>query len=143
MILFIVTIENFYIGLPNSGFTPLKQPFCRFLNTSTVAVVMTSFSFLFGIVANSVLFNYLCQKFSLRYLNFLSLLVMLIGSVLRLFFETSLFFIYLGQFITGLGACIIINIQISVSFYWFSERTRGISLAIISIANLLGNVLVE
>ena len=138
MILLIVTLENFYIGLPNSGFTPLKEPFCKFLNASTVEVVMTSFSFLIGIVANSVIFNYLCQKFSLRYMNFLCLLTLLIGSVIRLFSNINIFFIFLGQFIMGLGACIVINIQISVSFYWFSERTRGIALAFISIANLLG-----
>lgn len=71
-------------------------------------------------------------------MNYISLLVMFIGSVIRLFGEWSFYFIFIGQFVVGLGACIVINIQISISFYWFSERTRGIALAFISIANLLG-----
>ena len=138
MILLIIVMENFYIGLPNSGFTPLEENITKFYSVSRNMVVLTSFFYLLGIILNSFIFNYLCQNFSLKYLNFLSLLVLLIGAVVRLFAEYAFWLILLGQFIIGLGACVIINIQISTSFYWFSEKTRGIALALISIANLFG-----
>jgi predicted MFS family arabinose efflux permease len=138
MILFIVATENFYIGLPNSGFTPLEKCLTKFYGISTTVVVLTSFFYLLGIIMVSFIFNYLCQRFSLKYLNFICLIILLCGSVVRLLSELSFWLILVGQFIVGLGAGIIINVQIAVSFYWFSENTRGIALAIISIFCLLG-----
>ena len=106
---------------------------------SVNGVVMTSFTYLAGIVLFSFCFNFVCKRVSLRYSNFIGLFMILIGCGLRLLVNKAFWVFYLGQFICGLGSCILVNIQLSVAFNWFSERTRGIALAIISISNILGN----
>ena len=101
-------------------------------------IVLTSTSYLAGIVINSIFFVYLCRKFSIRYLNLISILVMFLGALIRMLMNYAFWTCILGQFMEGLGACIIMNLQISVSFQWTSKKYRGISLALISIAALFG-----
>jgi predicted MFS family arabinose efflux permease len=138
-----ITLENFYIGLFNSGLTPVQENITRFYGVSKLGVIMTSFSYLAGIVLFSFGFNFVCQRFSLRNTNFIGLGIILFGSSLKLLVNQTFWVVFFGQFICGLGGCIIVNIQISVAFHWFSERSRGIALGLISISNLLGMLLLK
>ena len=100
---------------------------------------MTSFSYLAGMVLFSFGFNFVCKRVSLRHANFIGLGIILVGGAIKLLVNHFFWLVFLGQFLCGLGACIIVNIQISVAFNWFSERSRGVALGLISISNLLGN----
>lgn len=133
-------MENFYVGLPNSGYTPLIESFEAFNGIASSLVLFSSASFLIGNVVFALVFNTLCQNFSVRNLNFIALIIIIIGRILTLFMQFSFWLCLLGQLVSGLGTCIIINTQISVAFHWFSKKTRAAALALFSISNLLGRI---
>lgn len=130
------------MGLPNSGYTPLIESLKMSYDISSSMILFTSTSFLIGNVLFALVFNKLCQNFSIRNLNFIALFIIIIGRICTLFMESSFWLCIIGQFMSGLGACVIIDVQISVAFHWFSKKTRGAALAVYSISNLLGNLFI-
>ena len=133
-----MTLTNFYTGYPYSGYTPIEKHLEKFWGVSVFGVILTSSAFMVGTLFTSIFFPFLAKNYSLRNLNFISLLVLIIGSVLKMFMFHWYWYAIIGQFVIGMAVCIVINIQISISFIWFCEKKRSVVLSIISISNLLG-----
>ena len=138
MIIFAIT--NIFMGFPYSGYGPIDEPLQKIWNVSTMKIILTSTGTLIGTLLMTFFFNFFSKRLTIKNMNILGLCWALLGFGLKFLIKTNFWFCVVGQFFLGVGICFIINIQLSIGFAYFSEKYRSMSISVLTLANMIGNL---
>ena len=99
---------------------------------------MSSSVFLAGNISAALLVFPLSSKYGLRNLMLLSTLLVIMGCFARIGINLLFEFILLGQFLVGMAACFVVNIQMQFCYNWFHPKSRGLFISVTGVLNLFG-----
>jgi FLVCR family feline leukemia virus subgroup C receptor-related protein len=81
---------------------------------------------------------YIIDNISMRIGLSISSLLLIIGSFLKIFINTSIIFAYIGQFLTALFQPAILNSPGKIAATWFDNKSRTLVTSICCVSNTIG-----
>ncbi len=136
--LIVYLINQTWFGTFNTAYTPLKKSLMIIFDLSETMIISSSSIFLVGNILPAPFVYSIIKKLGLTKSIILCNVICVLGSFSRIFIENSFYFVLLGQFLMGVGACFIVNTTIQFCYNWFHPTTRPLFLAIISFMNIVG-----
>ena len=138
VIVIIYCLLNFINGMHWITFASCAAKFGKFYHLSTFEVDLLSLIFMILYVFFSIPEAYLMDNISMRVGLNISAILLIAGSFLKVFINTSISWAYIGQVLTALFQPAILNSPAKIAATWFDEKSRVIVTSICCSSNTIG-----
>ena len=113
----------FMVGFIANPLAPVSKPALRVFHTNLVQINLASSLFPIGGIVSGFVSNYLIQKVGIRYSVLLATFFYTAGTSMRLLLERSFVFLFIGQFIEGLGSSLVQNGISNFVNHWYDSKS--------------------
>ena len=124
LIVIIFFLLNFINGMHWVTFASCAAKFGKFYHLSNLEVDILSLIFMGVYLITSWFCSWFIDKKSMRWGLFISAILLILGSILKIFINTSIAFAYIGQIISALFQPAILNSPAKIAATWFNEKRR-------------------
>jgi len=138
IIAIIFFLLNFVNGMHWITFAACAAKFGKFYHLDNIWVDGLSLIFMILYIFTTYHCSWFIDKKSMRWgLNFASLSLIL-GSIIKIFINTSIAFAYIGQIFTALLQPAILNSPAKIAATWFNDKWRVLVTSICCLSNTIG-----
>ena len=138
LIVIIFFLLNFINGMHWVTFASCAAKFGKFYHLSNLEVDILSLIFMGVYLITSWFCSWFIDKKSMRWGLFISAILLILGSILKIFINTSIAFAYIGQIISALFQPAILNSPAKIAATWFNEKRRVLVTSICCLSNTIG-----
>ena len=138
LIVIIFFLLNFINGMHWVTFASCAAKFGEFYGLNNLEVDILSLIFMALYLFTSYPCSWIIDKKSMKWGLNISAILLIIGSILKIFINTSIAFAYIGQIFTALFQPAILNSPAKIAATWFSEKWRVLVTSICCLSNTIG-----
>ena len=138
IIVIIYFLLNFINGMHWVTFASCAAKFGKFYHLNTFSVDLFSLLFMLLYPICCIPEALIIDNISMRIGLTISALLLIIGSFLKIFINTSIAFAYIGQFLTAVFQPAILNSPGKIAATWFDEKSRTLITSICCVSNTIG-----
>ena len=138
VIVFVYFLLNFINGVHWVTFASCAAKFGKFYHLNNYLVDLFSLLFMILYPIACIPEAYIIDHISMYIGLSVSALLLIIGSFLKIFVNTSIAFAYIGQFLTALFQPAILNSPGKIAARWFDDKSRTLVTSICCVSNTIG-----
>ena len=139
---FIIVIIYFFLNFINGmhwvTFASIAAKFGKFYHLNHYLVDLFSLLFMILYPIGCIPEAYIIDNISMQAGLTISAILLIIGSLLKIFINTSIIFAYIGQFFTAVFQPAILNSPGKIASTWFDEKSRTLVTSICCVSNTIG-----
>ena len=139
---FIIVIVYFFLNFINGmhwvTFASIAEKFGKFYHLNHFSVDLFSLLYMIVYPIGCIPEAYLIDNISMQIGLIISASLIILGSLLKIFINTSMAYAYIGQFLTAVFQPAILNSPGKIAATWFDENSRNLVTSICCVSNTIG-----